>query len=181
MGLGGWPFSALKPGFVEGVLHIPHFQALGLGKAQGLNVLISFVWAGKRLEPLWGRNYVVPGTEVKFKEQTFCLQYLSLPLQLVFCLKYQDNLPVTIEEGDLQPFSRYCWQTFISSMIKSWSAHKQAQEQAGFPPWAFPRLSQRNISSMVNQGEDTDWGSHSLGFAAHFGVQASGFSLKELH
>lgn len=54
VGLGGWAFSALEPGFVGGVLHIPHFQAPGLGKAQALNVLISFVWAGKRLEPLRG-------------------------------------------------------------------------------------------------------------------------------
>lgn len=54
VGLGGWAFSALKPGFVGGVLPILHFQAPELGKAQALNVLISFVWAGKKLEPLWG-------------------------------------------------------------------------------------------------------------------------------
>lgn len=53
VGLGGWAFPALKPGFVGGVSHFPHFQAPGLGKAQALNVLISLVWAGKRLEPLW--------------------------------------------------------------------------------------------------------------------------------
>lgn len=70
VGLGGWACSALEPGFVGVILHIPHFQAPGLGKARALNVLISFACTGKGAEATLGglrRNCVVPGAVVKFK------------------------------------------------------------------------------------------------------------------
>lgn len=55
VGLWGWACSAPEPGFVGGVLCIPHFQSPRLGKAQALNVLISFVYTGKGAEAtLWG-------------------------------------------------------------------------------------------------------------------------------
>lgn len=54
VGLGGWACSALELGFVGGGLHIPHFQAPGLSRTQALNVLISFVCAGKGAEATLG-------------------------------------------------------------------------------------------------------------------------------